>query len=113
MERIQEPYKVQHFRCVTMEDGTVKKTPLSLQNIERQERRLQNEYRKKYGFRMKKLKANEKLSNERPDMEESKMEQMPASNPRYEEDKDEVTTTKKREEKKLQRKQIMINPTDH
>ena len=47
---------------------------------------------------MKKRKANEELSNERPDMEESKQDQMLTRNPRYEEDKEELTTTKKREE---------------
>ena len=57
MQRTQEPYQVQQFRSVTLADDTVKKTSLSLQNIERQERRLQNEYREKYGFRMKKLNA--------------------------------------------------------
>ena len=40
VQRTQEPYQVQHFRCVTLTDGTVKKTPLSIQNIEHQERRL-------------------------------------------------------------------------
>ena len=69
VQRTQEPCQVQHFRCVTLADGTVKKTPLSIQNIERQERRLQNEYREKYGIRMKKPKVNESLSNEREEID--------------------------------------------
>ena len=100
MRRTHEPYQVQQFRCVTLADGTVKRTPLSLQNIERQERRIQNEYREKYGFRMKKLKVNENLSNEREEVKDSNMSN---TNQRYEEDKEEskeeAIIFKKRDEK--------------
>ena len=100
MRRTHEPYQVQQFRCVTLADRTVKRTPLSLQNIERQERRIQNEYREKYGFRMKKLKVNENLSNEREEVKDSNMSN---TNQRYEEDKEEskeeAIIFKKRDEK--------------
>ena len=102
IEKTQKQYQVQHYRCVTLADGTVDKTPQSIQNIERQERRLQNEYREKYGLRLKKQKANEELSNDR--LKESKIQQ-PMSNARYEEEKVDPSANinRKREEKKFQK----------
>ena len=100
VEKTQEQFQVQHFRCITMADGIVDKTPLSEQNIERQEKRLRREYREKFGLRWKKQKADEDLSND-GSLEESKIQQ-PAQNPRYEEEKEIPNTlNRKREEKKL------------
>ena len=100
VEKTQEQFQVQHFRCITLADGTVDKTPLSEQNIDRQEKRLRREYQEKYGLRWRKQKADEDLSNDRS-LEESKIQQ-PVQNPRYEEEKENPSlTNKKREEKKL------------
>ena len=98
VEKTQEQFQIKHYRCVTLADGTIDKTPLSEQIIEQQEKRLRREYQQTYGLRWKKQKETEDLSNDRS-LEESKIQQ-PVQNARYEEEK-EVSNFKKREEKKI------------
>ena len=58
-ERIKKNFEVKKYRYVTQADGTVTKIPLSKQNIERQARNLDREFKQKYGTRLKKYKIQE------------------------------------------------------
>ena len=101
VEQSQRKFQVQKFRWVTLADGTVDRTPLSEQNIDRQEKRLRREYQQTYGLKWKKQKESEDLSNDR-DREESKAQDQDL-NSRNEEQKEAPSFTKKREEKKYEK----------
>ena len=58
-ERIEKKFEVKKYRWATQADGTVIKIPLSRQNIERQARKLDREFKQKYGIRLKNNKAQE------------------------------------------------------
>ena len=101
VEQSQRKFQVQKFRWVTLADGTVDRTPLSEQNIDRQEKRLRREYQQTYGLKWKKQKESEDFSNDR-DREKSKAQDQDL-NSRNEEQKEAPSFTKKREEKKYEK----------
>ena len=53
-QRTEEKYQQKKYRCVTQTDGSVIKIALSQQNLERQARILDKEFKMKYDTRLKK-----------------------------------------------------------
>ena len=110
-ERTEKKYEVKKFRWVIFADGTNAKILLSRQNIEKQERNFDREFKQKYGIRLKKYKVQEELSNER--LEEHKDQNMNNYNEDLEESKSQIENlnimTKKRTKRSRRRRKILMN----